>query len=336
MWKIRPVKPSDSNALFELAESLGPGMTTFPADRAALSKKAEISAASFSGQIHGSDVQYLMALEDISSSQVLGVSAVYPKIGHPFGFFSYHVDRIVQHSPKIEFGLDCGLLNLSNAYTGYTEVGTLAVKPNLRRTGAGKMLAKARYLLMGCFPDLFAPKVIAEMRGWQDNRGNNPFWSAIGEKFFRMEFARADAMSALEGAEFITNLIPRFPIYLDLLPQDARNCIGRPHDSSAIAMAMLIDEGFRFENYIDVFDAGPQVVAPLTQIKTVREIIEVEISNCMGDGQTEQVLVANPELSNFCVAKATMSSREATIRLPDAQMPHFQNGMTRNLKASRL
>jgi arginine N-succinyltransferase len=165
MWIIRPARLDDLKALLELAESLGPGMTTLPADRKTLAGKLDATAASFAGQISGAEAQYLLVLEDSGAPGLMGVSAVYPKIGHPFGFFSYHVDRLVQHSSQIGFDLDCRILNLSNAYTGMTEIGTLAVRPTLRKTGAGRMLARARYLLMACFPHLFAGTVIAEIRG---------------------------------------------------------------------------------------------------------------------------------------------------------------------------
>ena len=222
MWIVRPVTVGDTDALYDLALALGPGMTTFPADRTTLAAKAQAAVLSFQGLASPEDAQFLMALEDSETGALLGVSAVYPRIGHPFGFFSYHVDRLVNHSPLIEFNLDCSILNLSNAYTGLTEIGTLAVRPDLRKGGAGRLLARARYLLMACFPKLFADRVIAEMRGWQDAGGNNPFWSAVGEKFFHMDFGQADSVSATKGAEFIANLMPKFPIYLDLLPQAAR------------------------------------------------------------------------------------------------------------------
>ncbi|WEK42000.1 MAG: arginine N-succinyltransferase [Candidatus Sphingomonas colombiensis] len=303
MWIVRPVKTDDIDALFALAEALGPGMTTFPANRDTLSAKIEAAVASFAGTASRQDAQYLMALEDAETGTLLGVSAVYPQIGHPFGFFSYHVDRLVNHSSQIGFDLDCTVLNLSNAYTGLTEIGTLAVRPDLRKGGAGRLLARARYMLMACFPALFADRVIAEMRGWQNQQGDNPFWSAVGEKFFRMDFASADRVSATKGAEFIANLMPKFPIYLDLLPEDARACIGKPHDTSAIAMAMLTEEGFRFENYIDVFDAGPQVIAPLARIRTVADSAEAALRIGSPDPLAAERLVASTRLGDFRIVR---------------------------------
>ncbi|MFW2381692.1 MAG: arginine N-succinyltransferase [Acidimicrobiales bacterium] len=301
MWLIRPAHTADTDAVLLLASSMGPGMTTFPADRNVIAAKVENAAASFAGDVGGADAQYLLVMEDTDTGSILGVSAVYPEIGQPFGFFSYHMDRLVQHAPTIEYHLDCSVLNLSNAYTGLTEIGTLAVDPAVRGGGAGKMLAKARYLLMASFPGLFADRVIAEMRGWQNPDGSSPFWNAVGRRFFGLDFAQADALSAVQGAEFIANLMPKFPIYLDLLPDSVRDVVGRPHQTSAIAMKMLIEEGFRFENYVDVFDAGPQVIAPLSNIRTVEESFRARLGEHTTDPEASGVdlLVCNSILEEF-------------------------------------
>jgi arginine N-succinyltransferase len=320
MWVVRPVVEDDLDALVDLAQSLGSGMTTFPADRPTIGRKIETACASFAGQLAPKDAAYLMALEDSDTKEVLGVSAVYPAIGSPFGFFSYHIDRLVLHSPLMGAGLDCGILNLSNVYSGMTEIGTLAVRPSARKFGIGKILARARYMLIATFPELFAPTIIAEMRGWQNAQGDSPFWSAVGERFFKMDFATADSVSAIKGAEWIANLMPKFPIYLDLLPYEAKACVGRAHDTSAIAMAMLIQEGFRFENYVDVFDAGPQVVAQAGQIKTIAQsqlYISMPPTSAKQEAQTS--LVCNTNLANFRLTscKANMIYSQDT---PDSQV----------------
>ena len=43
MWIIRPVVATDVDALFDLAEKLGSGMTTFPANRDTLAQKVDIT-----------------------------------------------------------------------------------------------------------------------------------------------------------------------------------------------------------------------------------------------------------------------------------------------------
>ncbi len=313
---IRASRPADIDVLVELARSVGPGMTTFPADADTIARKLECSAQAFAGHADPADSQFLLVLEEVDSGRVMGTAALYPSIGWPFGFFSYKVNRLVHRSSSLGRGLDYELLTLANDYTGATEVGTLVLRPELRGTGAARFLARSRYMLIAAFPQLFAERVMAEMRGWQDEAGESPFWHAVGARFFHMEFDAADRLSAVKGAEFIAELMPKHPIYTALLPEAARAAIGRPHRSSASAMAMLKDEHFRYENHVDVFDAGPQVHAERDRIRTVAEsrLLQVQPAPAMGEAH---VLVSTLDLDDFRVARARATLGEGMVELDD-------------------
>ncbi len=51
--------------------------------------------------------------------------------------------------------------------------------------------------------------------------------------------------------------MPKHPVYIAMLGEDARAAIGVPHPSGRAAMRMLEAEGFRVEGYVDIFDGGP-------------------------------------------------------------------------------
>ena len=297
-WVVRPAAPQDVGALTALATALGPGMTTLPADERALGEKIEGSLETFAGRREPAAAQYLLVLEDGSRAGLLGVAAVYPSVGHPYGFFSYKVVQLVRRSRTLGVTAQLEVLTLSNDYTGATEVGSLAVLPALRGTGAGRFLARSLYMLIGAFPERFAPRVMAEMRGWQDDAGRSPFWDAVGARFFDMEFPAADRLSAVDGAEFIADLMPTHPIYTALLSPEARGCIGKPHRASAPAMAMLLAENFRYEGNVDVFDAGPQVHAERDRIRTVAESF---VAPAASAGRPGPLLVSNRDLAGFRV-----------------------------------
>ena len=55
---------------------------------------------------------------------------------------------------------------------------------------------------------------------------------------------------------FIAELMPKHSIYIHLLPESAQQVIGEVHQNTAPAKRMLENEGFRYENYVDIFDAG--------------------------------------------------------------------------------
>jgi arginine N-succinyltransferase len=50
-----------------------------------------------------------------------------------------------------------------------------------------------------------------------------------------------------------------------------RRSVGRFHPDGARAHALLTEEGFKFEGCIDIFDAGPTMVADIDALKAVRE-----------------------------------------------------------------
>lgn len=331
MRAVRPAEMRDLDGVVALAESLGSGMTTLPADRAVLAEKIERSVASFRGQIDRNEAHYLLVLDD-GDGTVLGTSALYPHVGSPYGFFSYKRLRLVQRSQAVDVSCNVEMLTLANDYTGTTEVGTLAIHPSLKGSGAGRLLARARYMLVAIRPDLFAPLLMGEMRGWQDEKGENPFWNAVGARFFSMDFATADRLSATRGADFIAELLPKHPIYIELLPEEARAVIGKPHPNSMPAMALLRGEGFRYEGYVDVFDAGPQMHCDRDQVATVarsRQAQPTALSPNAAPAATPH-LVCSEDLIDFRVvmASAQVSGDEIALTADATRALGAEKGAT--------
>ena len=194
------------------------------------------------------------------------------------------------------------VLNLVNDFTGTTEIGSLFLLPDYRVDGIGKFLSRSRFLLLADFPERFDEVVFAEMRGWLDKDDNSPFWEHLGRKFFNLTFQEADYISATDGYQFISDLMPKFPVYLDLLPQEAQNVVGIPHDAAAGAFHILKKEGFSYSGYIDIFDAGPSIQTPLTQIKTVAESEMMQLSEIVDDQKiknSDQYILSNSKLDNY-------------------------------------
>jgi len=65
--------------------------------------------------------------------------------------------------------------------------------------------------------------------------------------------------------------MPRYPIYVPLLPPDAQRVIGKVHETSRPAMKNLEAEGFKFSGMVDIFDAGACVSCRRDDIRTVRQ-----------------------------------------------------------------
>lgn len=64
--------------------------------------------------------------------------------------------------------------------------------------------------------------------------------------------------------------MPKFPLYTCFLSEDARAVIGRVHPDTEPALAMLKAEGFSYQGYVDIFDAGPAIEAETAKIRAVQ------------------------------------------------------------------
>jgi arginine N-succinyltransferase len=268
MLVVRPAGPEDYEWLAELAMLSGRGFTSLPEDEATLRERLAVSHASFAGTVAPLEAWYTLMLEDAATGQVAGVAGVKAAVGLKRPFFSFRVVNMTQFSSAIATRFDHSALVLVNECSGWSEVGSLYLRPEFRRGGAGRLLAQSRYMLIAADPQRFAEMVLAELRGWFDEDGS-PFWEQVGSKFFRLPFDQADLMSASTDGQFILDLAPRHPIYLELLPEAARLAVGRVHREGEAARAMLEREGFRYHNLVDIFDAGPTVAARRDDIATV-------------------------------------------------------------------
>ncbi|MCW8857527.1 MAG: arginine N-succinyltransferase [Kangiella sp.] len=297
---IRPAQHTDLQDILALAASAGTGLTTLPNDPVRIEDKIKNSVDAFSRDIvEPGPEYYFFVLEDDVSGKVVGTCALVAAVGMDEAFYTYKLSTVVNTSRDLGIYNKHKILVLCNDYTGTTEIATLYLSPDYRGGINGRLLAKSRFLFMADFPQRFADKVIAEMRGFSDEQGLSPFWESLGRRFFTMDFAKADAISGLGSNQFIAELMPQHPIYVDMLSGDARQVIGQVHPDTRPALAMLKREGFRYQNYVDIFDAGPTIEVPKDQIKTYRASRLVPIKVGEPEGDTEAIMISNRRLQEF-------------------------------------
>lgn len=310
---IRPVRPEDFKQLREFAKLTGGGMTNLPDDDEALRERIDRAVASFaSGATAPGGEVYMMVLEQ--NGRVLGTTGVFSAIGLKEGFINYKLIDEVHYSAEYNRTTRRTVLMPSHDFTACAEVGMLFVSPEARGLGAGKLLARARYLFIAQKPEIIAEHICAELRGWRGPKGEQPFWEAVGRRFFEMDFVDADHHNATHGNQFIQDLMPRHPVYTVFLSQEARECIGKPHESAQPAYDMLVAEGFEWDQYIDIFDGGPLVDAKTSQIRTIREsrIKRVFAIGEVSNGET--ILMAAGAVSTFrCVKEKAQIDGESLI-----------------------
>ncbi|MEE1676333.1 arginine N-succinyltransferase [Agarivorans aestuarii] len=318
MLVIRPIKETDYPALLQMAVGSGIGFTSLPVDEPLLREKLAHSIRSFASDIdHPGDLHYLMVAEDTETGEVVGTSAIDAAVGMASPFYTYHLGKVVHASRSLNVYNVVETLTLTNDYTGVTELCTLFLQESHRQGQNGRLLSKCRFLLMAEHPQRFNDSVIAEMRGVSDEQGRSPFWQWLQDNFFSVDFPTADYLTGVGKKEFIAELMPKYPIYVNLLSKEAQAVIGEVHEKTRPALRLLEAEGFCKHGYVDIFDAGPTVECPLKLIESVKHSFKVTISIGTPKDGSSEMLLTNARLQEFraCVSHIELdsSSQQAVI-----------------------
>jgi arginine N-succinyltransferase len=254
---------------------------------------------------------YWLVMEDTRQGKVIGSTAVMACVGLSRPFYSYKILQLAHTSQELNKYKPMRVLQVVNEFRGATEIGSLYLAPEYRRHHNGRLLSRCRFLLMAEFPQRFADKVIAEIRGVQDEAGRSPFWDSLGKHFFEMDFSSADFLNSMGHYQFIADMMPKHPVYVCLLSPEARAVIGEPHDASRPALEMLKREGFRFDNCVDIFDAGPTVSCPLAQIYTVRESQRGAIGQVVDTAvDSASYMISSVHLEDFRVCQGSLRTQD--------------------------
>lgn len=327
---IRPIRQSDLDALLHMAETAGAGFTSLPPVGDILRQKIELSEHSFSADVgRPGHERYMFVLEDFETGAIGGCCAIEAACGLDEPFYNYHVGVTVHATRELGVYNPVPTLYLANDYTGVSVLCSLYMMPEYRG-GAGRLLSKSRFLFVANFPQRFADKVIAEMRGVSDDDGRSPFWEGLGRHFFSIDYDRAEHIVGMGNKAFIAELMPKHPIYSVLLPAEARAVMGHVHPQTRPALRLLEQEGFRYQNYIDIFDGGPTVEAPTADIRSIRHsrVLPARIRDDAGCDATKTALVANLHLRDYRCTLTAVDPLEDRVSLSPstAAALHVANG----------
>ena len=319
-FRVRPARPDDFAAIYEMAKLTGGGFTNLPADKKTLVDKIARSEEGFAreGEEQSGDL-YIFVLEDPTRELIRGTCQVFGSVGMERPFYSYRMSTLTQHSQELGKTFRNETLSLTTDLEGSSEVGGLFLHPAERAGGLGMLLARSRYLFIREHRRRFGDCVLAELRGVMDESGNSPFWDALAGRFFGLSFPEADQFNAVHGTQFIADLMPKTPIYMAMLPDAARAVIGLPHPTGRAALRMLENEGFKFDRYIDIFDGGPTVMAGTDNIQSIRQARDFVVT-AVEDGGQHQVLAAAGRLKGFaaCFAMIRLGADDGAAIDPQA------------------
>jgi arginine N-succinyltransferase len=298
-FRIRAASSADLEPIYQMAKLTGGGFTNLPADRAALGEKLALSDEAFAsegGEL--ADETFVLVLENVETKEVRGTCQLFTQVGQLWPFYSYRLTTLTQHSQELDRTVRAELLSLVTDLEGSSEVGGLFLHPSERAGGLGLLLARSRYLFIAMHRARFADRILAELRGIIDERGGSPFWDGVAGRFFGMNFQEADYFNAINGNQFIADLMPKHPVYVAMLSDTARSAIGVPHPSGNAAMRMLEHEGFAFEGYVDIFDGGPTMTARTDKVASIAEAKPARLVAAECD-KGERALIATGHLASF-------------------------------------
>jgi arginine N-succinyltransferase len=306
---IRPIQASDYDALHRIAIESGHGFTSLPINEDLLKKRIAHSEHSFDQEVsHPGNEGYLFVMEDTDNGKVVGTSGIEAAVGLEDAFYHYHLGKVVHNSRELGIYNTVETLSLCNDYTGTSEICTLFLGEGYRKNKNGRFLSRCRFLFMAEHQERFAETVIAEMRGISDEEGRSPFWNWLEEHFFSMDFPTADYLTGIGKKVFIAELMPKHPIYVNLLSKDAQKVINEVHPKTLPALRLLEAEGFARRGYVDIFDGGPTVEAQTARVKTVRNSGKYQVIIGEQDFK-DNFIICNTKVAGFRAVQAPVSLR---------------------------
>ena len=289
---VRQINENDLNGLLNLAKKAGTGITTLQNDKVLLQKRLEHTLYSFNKTVDKPKGEsYLFVMED--DNEIVGICGIISKVGGFEPFYTYVTDTEVHEK-----------------HSGPTEIGTLYLLPKARK-GNGKLLSYSRFLFMAEYLDRFEKEVIAEMRGVVTTRGHSPFYEYCMKHFLKIDYMNADYLS-MKNKQFIEDLMPNHPIYINLLPTYVKKVLGKVHKNTEPAMGMLKKQNFKFNGEIDIFEAGPTYSCETNNINSIKNS---KVGKYVGDfvEDPKDTLIATYEPFRCCRGKAEFRNGEIQI-----------------------
>lgn len=303
MYRVRPIRESDLEQFIELAFQAQLGMTNLPKNPKKLKQQLEGSLNAFQEDVKApGNHYYLFALEDTEASTLIGISAIQAKTGlaHPLEYYKVTTCTPPKIFPEVPSSYR--FLERIQYAEGPSEICSLFLTRAARKEGLGKLLSFSRFLFIASFLERFTKTIFADMRGVILENGICPFWEGLGKHFLPIGFDELMRRRDLDEMA-VAKLMPCLPIYLDLLPSSAVSAVGEIHVNTKPALQMLLDQGFKMTNEVDLYDAGPRIIAEKEEIKAIRKATRMKISKIEENLSSSTALIANASLQfRACIA----------------------------------
>ncbi|MDF3935725.1 arginine/ornithine succinyltransferase subunit alpha [Pseudomonas citronellolis] len=300
MLVMRPAQAADLQQVQRLAADSPVGVTSLPDDAERLKEKILASEASFAAEVsYNGEESYFFVIEDTQTGQLVGCSAIVASAGFSEPFYSFRNETFVHASRELKIHNKIHVLSLCHDLTGNSLLTSFYVQRELVNTPIAELNSRGRLLFMASQPERFADAVVTEIVGYSDDQGESPFWNAVGRNFFDLNYSEAEKLSGLKSRTFLAELMPHYPIYVPLLPDEAQEAMGQVHPRAQITFDILMREGFETDNYIDIFDGGPTLHARVSGIRSIAQSRLVPVRIGEVPKATRSYLVTNGLLQDY-------------------------------------
>ncbi|MDD7805948.1 MAG: arginine N-succinyltransferase [Endozoicomonas sp. (ex Botrylloides leachii)] len=313
MLVVRPVDFPDLQAIEHLAHVAGATMATLPVESNRLYHLIDSTQKSLSKNIPSpSGESYHFVLIESESDKILGIAGIISAVGMTAPFYSYRLEEIFHGSDTLKIYSRIPALKLCHDYTGYTCLCTFYILPEAESEEALQLLSSARLLFIGEQRQRFAERIVVELQGIIDEEGRSPFWEDLGYHFLKMNIAHANDLTGLSDKSFIADLMPKHPIYTPLLSKKARAAIGEVRPDRSHMLDLLEQEGFSYEGYVDIFDAGPSLECRTDRLRSISSSLHIipEITN-KTTGKPH--IIANTSTKDFRCISASFNADVKSI-----------------------
>ncbi|NHH87260.1 Arginine N-succinyltransferase subunit alpha [Cobetia sp. MB87] len=308
MLVVRPAESRDLLALERLAATATPRLTNLPAHRDRLEERILRSQRSLRAEIDfPGDEIYCFVLEDLDSGEVVGTASLRAEAGAREAYYTYRQETLIHASQQLNVRHEVQTLSLSHEVSDATLLCALSLDARYRETDADSLLRRARLMFIAQYPERFANELAVAFPGYletRDERQVSPFWDSVGQHFFDRDFNEINQVAGVRSKSFIAEVMPPFPLYLPLLTPQARAAIGRENPRHEYAMQEMLAEGFSRSRHVDIFDAGPLLLAEFERLHTFKQCgwhpVRIRPQESLPDAVP--AMVANQSLGGFrCV-----------------------------------
>lgn len=309
MMIIRPIAKTDQEDFIKLVFDAGLGMTSIPKNKNKLDSLIERSISSFQKKVTSpSDEFYLFVLEDLQTAKIGGICAIAAETGKHSPLFFYRVEKREKHEDPEHMTKKIPFLRAVQYRKYWSEICSLYLDPSFRHGGVGRLLSLSRFLFIAIDPKRFSKMIFAEIRGHiQDD--SSVFWEGVGKHFINTDFYTLTRLR-YEGRVDLTQTLPFHPIYIELLPENVQESISKVHKNSEPAIHMLMQEGFKISNEIDICDGGPKIEAEISKIRTIKDSTLSVVAEIVPKLSTSQEFLLANQTMDFraCLASLKFES----------------------------